>query len=283
MADPYKSIVASLGISIPGLDLKKYGLTSLIKKAVQQNWSMNQLLLALYGSKGFKARFPGIRNADGTLKMSPAEYIRQENALRATMFAHGLGSTYYDKPSDFAQYIRRGITAEQVGKRLDTIDNLLSSPAGYGIRVKLHDIYGVSWKTTAKAWLLDAGNNEAKIARALNIATMAHHAEGAGFKGLSKDFYANLTTEGVSAEQAQQVFAQAGLEKGTLQTLARRYSTGELTDEQIAGSLFHPDPKVAELRASLYAQEKAQFTSGPGFVGGGRGIEGLKTDAALDR
>lgn len=282
MADPYKSLVASLGISIPGLDLKKYGLDKLVKKAVSQNWSMNQLLLALYGSKGFKTRFPGIRNADGTLKMSPAAYLQRENDLRTVMFAHGLGPAYYDKPSDFAEYIRRGVTAEQVEQRLTAADNLLQSDTGKQILAQLHQRFGVSAKVTAKAWLLDPKNNQARIERGLNLATMAHHAGMAGFN-LSGGFFRNLHSEGVTSSQAQQVFAQAGLEKGTLQTLARRYSAGELSDEAIASSLFHPDPKVAELRQSLYAQEKAQFTGGPGFASGRQGIDALRTDEALDR
>ncbi len=46
-----------------------------IHKAVQEQWSQAQILAELYGSPEFHHAFPGIFNPDGSLKMSPAEYL----------------------------------------------------------------------------------------------------------------------------------------------------------------------------------------------------------------
>lgn len=61
--------------------LRGYGLNphlfdDLIHQAVQNQWTPEQFIAELYASDEFAAAFPGIFNEDGSLKMSPGEYLQ---------------------------------------------------------------------------------------------------------------------------------------------------------------------------------------------------------------
>lgn len=134
MADPAASAMASIRFGIPGMSpsfMRKYGLDKLIKQAVQKNMSMNELLLQVYKSRAFKARFPGIRNADGSLKMPPSQYLAQENQLRAVFKQSGLGVHWYNTPSDLGKWISAGYTADSVRNRLNQIQGCCSPTLGW--------------------------------------------------------------------------------------------------------------------------------------------------------
>lgn len=61
--------------------LRGYGLNphlfdDLIHQAVQNQWTPEQFIAELYASDEFASAFPGIFNEDGSLKMSPGEYLQ---------------------------------------------------------------------------------------------------------------------------------------------------------------------------------------------------------------
>ncbi len=59
-----------------GLGLSPDQFMPLVEQAIRGQWSVYEVEAAVYESKVFQRTFPGIFNADGSLKMTPAEYIR---------------------------------------------------------------------------------------------------------------------------------------------------------------------------------------------------------------
>lgn len=287
MATTTAAVKAALGQALPGLNLSSGELAGVIRKAVVDGWSQSQLLLAVYASKAFKARFPAIRNANGSLRMSPAAYIQQEGDLRAVMQSFGLLPMHYNQPSDFADMIARGVDAQQLNQRLELSQTLLKSNPE--ILRRMQAMYGISAKAAkngALAYLLDAKHGTAVLEKEITAAQMVVAAAQAGFNahGIGKSFFEGLAGEGITGAQANSVFQQAGVDRAQLRTLAARFHTGELSDKQIAAALFHPDTEVAGIRQQLFSQEASMFKGGAGFATGqGAGIAGLQTTEAADR
>lgn len=287
------AVRAALGQALPGLNLRSGELRGIIKKAITDGWSQSQLLLAVYGSRTFRARFPAIRNADGTLRMSPAAYIQQETQLRQVMQSFGLHSFHYNKPDDFAGFIRHGVTAQDLQQRLELSQQLLrNNPQVVHELRRMFPISDADARGGALGWLLNPKKGTEVFEQMVTAAQIGTAAREAGFNlfppnvsnASRKRFFLGLAGEGVTGAQANQAFQQAGLDRAQLRTFAARYHYGELSDRQIANALFHPDPEVAAVRQQLFAQEASQFRSGAGFATGqGPGVAGLQTTEALDR
>ncbi len=61
--------------------LRGYGLNpqlfdDIIHQAVQNQWTPEEFIGRIYGSREFAAAFPGIFNPDGSLKMAPSQYLQ---------------------------------------------------------------------------------------------------------------------------------------------------------------------------------------------------------------
>jgi hypothetical protein len=276
--------LAQVQLAIPGLDLHKSGLDILIHKAIIGNWDQATLMLKIYASPQFKARFPGLRAGDGTLRMTPGQYLQQEEQIRQVMKRYKLHPGYYDKPSDFGKFIAMGIGAEEISRRLDVATGLLrKNPEIVKQLQGMYGLKGISNEKGLLAFMLDPRNGAQYYERALTAARIGVAAKQAGFTGLDKTFLEQLQSQGVTAEAAQQAFAQAGVERATLQTLAARYHAGTLSDKQIAGALFHPDPAIAGLRDFLMKREAAEFRGTSAVTQQqGRGLGQFKTSEAAD-
>lgn len=65
----FKALLISWGLNVDG------GMANLISHAVSGKWNVSQFENALYQTPEFHQAFPGIFNRDGTMKMSPSQYI----------------------------------------------------------------------------------------------------------------------------------------------------------------------------------------------------------------
>jgi hypothetical protein len=82
--------------------LRGYGLNpnlfdGIIHQAVVNQWSPEQFIAELYASDEFATAFPGIYNPDGSLKLSPAEYLQ---------LAYGMGG-YVDIARNYGLKLSR--------------------------------------------------------------------------------------------------------------------------------------------------------------------------------
>lgn len=88
-----------------GLGLSPDQFMPLITQAIQGQWSQYEVEAAIYDSNIFKRTFPGIFNKDGSLKMSPAEYVR---------VAYGPGG-YADIAREFGLKVDRRLIGTLIG------------------------------------------------------------------------------------------------------------------------------------------------------------------------
>jgi len=88
---------AELANILQGFGLKPGQFHDIIDKAIRNAWSPAQFESAIYRSRPFKQAFPGIFRNDGSLRMSPYEYLQQKDAIRELAQRYGLRGKLDDK------------------------------------------------------------------------------------------------------------------------------------------------------------------------------------------
>ena len=291
--------LAAIGLAIPGLPTTgSSSLATLVRQAITGGWSQQQLIQAIYNSKVFAARFPGIRGPDGHLLMSPAQYLQQEDQIRGVMKGFGLGWWHYNQPDDFAKFIQNGITADQVQTRLQLSQQLLrNNPQIVTELQRMFPMAGDMVKYGALGWLLDPSKGTQHFEQYITAAQMELSARQSGFNvspetqsgqfgdvNARRQFFLGLAGRGISASQAEQAFAQGGPQLAQMKTLAARYHEGEISDKEFASALFSPNPQLEAKRQMLVSEEQAQWKAGSAWVQGqGGGLAAMRTTEALDR
>jgi transglycosylase-like protein with SLT domain len=71
-----------------GLQPAKFG--DLIERAVRENWSDTHFLAMIYASDSFQKAFPGLVRDDGSLRMTPVEYLSLEDEYRDIAANYGV-------------------------------------------------------------------------------------------------------------------------------------------------------------------------------------------------
>jgi len=80
----YNTIIQGYGLAADS------GLAQLTQRAIKGEWSAARFRLAIQDTPEFHQAFPGIFKADGTLKMSPAQYIAAKNQYDAIAAQAGI-------------------------------------------------------------------------------------------------------------------------------------------------------------------------------------------------
>lgn len=294
MAATKAQLASYLQLSLPGINTKG-SIGTIINQAIKENWSQNQLMIAVQKSPAFKARFPGIFGPGGELLMSPQAYLAREAELRNTMKDFGLMWAWYNKPSDFAGLISRGVDAAELTRRLEISQQLLRNNPQ--IIKEIQGLFPLGEKAArsgAIQWLMDPTKGTQHFEQYVTAAQISLAARQAGFNvgaggsfgtiDQRRQFFLGLAGRGISADQANAAFAQAGPDLAQFRTLQARYGAGQVSDREFAAALFSPNPQLEAARQSYISQERAQFRSSSSFAtSGARGISGLQTDEALDR
>jgi hypothetical protein len=97
----------------------------------------------------YKARFPALYRADGTMRMTEAEYISTEDAYRKAAKRFGRPDTELDSPNDFKSLIENEVDPNEFTDRLKTYDavkqggqDMIDAFYVYaGMRVGVDDLY----------------------------------------------------------------------------------------------------------------------------------------------
>jgi NlpC/P60 family protein len=110
---------------LQGFGLRAGLFSDLLERAVRENWSDTHFLSMVYQSAPFQKAFPGILRPDGSLRMTPGEYL-------------GLADTYRDIASNFGINLNRDkigvLVTEQVSpdewfNRATVFQSVKRSPA----------------------------------------------------------------------------------------------------------------------------------------------------------
>lgn len=247
-----------------------YGLQSLAPKIfsyIQNGYSADTIALLLQDTAEFKTRFAGneLRKKAGLAVLSPADYLATEASYRQVMAAAGLPKSFYDSPSDYANWIGGDVSPTEIKGRVD-LAVAATTQADPMVKAQLAAFYGVD-DSHLNAYFLDQS-------RALPLlqkqeAAAAFGAEAAR-RGLLSDRQRmeDYVTQGFSQSQASQGFQQVAEELPNLQALAARFGTtfGQAEEEQ---SVFGTAADAVARKRGLASQERAMFSGSSGGAAGG--------------
>jgi hypothetical protein len=245
--------------------LKAWGLSSLLphlQDYLTKGYDSNTINLALQDTQEWKTRFAGneIRKQNGLAVLSPAQYIAVEEQYHQIMQAHGLPSSFYDKQSDFTNFIGGDVSPSELDARAKIASDQWQN-ADAATKAAWKNYYGLD-DGHAIAMILDQKT-------ALPIVERQSAAAGiggaAGQQGLSVDRSRaeQFAQFGVSLQQAQQAYGNIAQVLPAAQALGSRFGEqfgqSQLEDASLLGS-----GAATATQQRLVSAEKADFSGGIG-------------------
>lgn len=245
-----------------------YGLGSLAGKIydfVKQGYGADTISLLLQDTKEYKARFSGneARAKAGLPVLSPADYLATEASYRQILSSAGLPKGFYDNPADFTNWIAGDVSPTEIKDRVDLATAAVSQ-SNPQYRQALFQMYGIN-ESDLTAYFLDRKTAEPILKKQAAAGAIGAAAIRRGFAANTLDLegYATL---GITADQAEQAYAQIADSFSTMLGLAGRY--GEAWNQQKAeqevftpGATSAPGQESASATGKrLRSQERALFS-----------------------
>lgn len=127
-----------------------------------------EVVAKLRQTSQYKARFQGLMRDDGSMRMTEAQYIDQENAYRNLLQQYGVTSDHMDNPADYVGFFQSEIAPQELKQRLDVYQNVKTSgqdlqDAFYvyaGMRVSTDDLYSAVVDPAASQRLTEEFNQK---------------------------------------------------------------------------------------------------------------------------
>jgi len=214
----------------------------------------------------YKQRFAAneTRIKNGLSPLSPTEYLRSEEAYRATLKDAGLPSGFYDSADDFAGFISQDTSPAEIKTRADAAARAVNN-ADPAYTKALRDIYGID-EGMMTAFMLDPDRAlplVEKQAKAVEFGTAAVK-QGLQATTMGEQFAQRGPATGYSADQGYS--AIAGL-LPTAQNLGQIY--GQTYDQATAEQeVFGGLESAKRKRQKLGEMETSTFSGQSGLSAG---------------
>lgn len=234
------------------------------------------LLSSVRDTTEYKTRFKGneTRRKAGLPELSPFDYVGLENSYRDTLRANSLPKGFYDTQDDFANFIGKDISSNELNARVSQGYNAVMQ-AEPGTKAELKQLYGLSDGDIAAFFIDPTRFNQSdaiKKAQAAQVASEARRQAGFTLDAAGAEA---LATEGITRGQAQQGFQQIGATQELL-GMNLQGETALTQAEQIAGT-FGTNQAAAQRIATRRRKRQATFEQGGGFAATQTGTTGLGT------
>lgn len=247
-----------------------YGLGTLAPKIfsyIQNGYSADTIALLLQDTTEYKTRFAGntAREKAGLAVLSPADYLATEASYRQIMASAGLPKSFYDQPSDFAQWIGGDVSPTEIKSRVDLATAATTMADPY-TKQQLSAYYGVD-ESHLTAYFLDQ-------TKALPLLQKQEAAAQFGAEAARRGLLSDPTrmedyvTQGFTQSQASQGFQQVAEELPNLQALAARFGT-TFSQVEEESSVFGTGAASVDKKRGLANQERAMFSGNAGAAGAG--------------
>jgi hypothetical protein len=239
--------------------LNSWGLGTLYQAAsgyLIQGLTSDEVTLKLQDTPEYKTRFAGneIRKANNLPVLSPAQYIATEEQYQQVMRNYGLPPGFYDKPSDFNEFIGNDV-----------------SPAEIDARAKIaHDQFIAAPDYVKNLWSQYFGTQGDAIASILDphVATQVIQdrstqigiggAAAAQGLGVSQPRAQQLQQAGVTLAGAQKAYQQIAQSLPIDQQIAKRFGTTfDQSNEE--NDLLLGLGQDSMKRQTLYDEEQSLF------------------------
>lgn len=247
-----------------------YGLGTLAPKIysyIQNGYSADTISLLLQDTQEYKARFSGnaLRAKNGLAVLSPADYLNTEASYRQIMSSAGLPASFYDSPSDYANWIGGDVSPTEIQSRVQLASAATTQADPY-LKQQMAAYYGVD-DASLTAYFLDQ-------TKALPILQKQEQAAQLGAEAARRGLLSSSTAmesyvdQGLTQSQASQGFQQVAMELPNLEALSQRFGVtfGQADEEQ---AVFGTSAVGAQKRTGLASQERAMFSSSAGTAAGG--------------
>jgi hypothetical protein len=237
--------------------------------------SPDVLLFSIKDTPQYKTRFKGneVRRAAGLPELSPADYVNMEASYRTTLSGNSLPKGFYDSQDDFANFIGKDISPNELNARVSQGYNAVMQ-AEPGTKAELKQLYGLSDGDIAAFFIDPERFNQSdaiKKAQAAQIASEARRQAGFSLDAAGAEA---LATEGITRAQAAQGFQQIGATQELYNPLMGEQAISQT--EQIAGT-FGTNQAAVQRIATRKRQRQASFEQGGGFAETQTGMAGLRT------
>jgi len=223
---------------------------------VQGDTAPDTLTLALSNTAAYKARFIGneTRIKNGLQALTPAQYVATETQYSDILRSYGLPAGFYDKQSDFTDFIGKDISAAELDARAKIAhDQYEAAPAatkalwGQYYGTKGDAIAGILDPTVATQVIQDRGTQVAigGAAAQQGLAVNQQRAQ-------------QLQQAGVSATQAQSGYQQIAKSLPFDNSIAQRFGA-QFGQQQEENSVLLGNAADTQQRQTLYDEEQALF------------------------
>ena len=248
-----------------------YGLGSLAGKIydfVKQDYGADTIGMLLQDTSEYKTRFAGneARRKAGLAVLSPADYLSTEAAYRQVLSSSGLPKGFYDNPADFTKWIADDVSPTEIKSRVDLAVSA-TSQANPQYKEALFQMYGIN-ESDLTAYFLDRRRAEPILKKQAAAGAIGAAAIRRGFGANTLDFegYATL---GITADQAEQAYAQISSGFETMLGLAGRYGATwnqRLAEQEVftPGATNGGQEAASETGKRLRSQERALFAGSKG-------------------
>lgn len=149
--------------------------------------SDSEVVAKLRQTSQYKQRFPAMVRADGSMRMTEAQYLDQETAYRQVLRQGGVSADRMDNPADFVGFFDSEQDPNELKQRVDIWNNVKSAGRDYqdafyvyaGMRVSNEDLYAAVVDPAARQNLQDEYNQKV-AAQPLDYQTWITRATEAG-------------------------------------------------------------------------------------------------------
>jgi hypothetical protein len=236
---------------------------------------------ALQATEPYKQRFGNTnaaRMANGLMPLNEASMITAENNIRDTLRTYGLPQGFYDNPSDLADFVSRGFSANEVGDAVGAWQNLAKNQDPQVLQ-QLSQQYGIGIGEIT-AHLMDPVKAEPVISSIAQKGTLAAAAAASGYKDIlgAAQMAQQLGAQQLSYQKQAAAFGQAQQLTDQVGKLANIYGGTYTTEQGLQEALGGPaGTEAATERKRLETQQLSSFG---GSAGAGKGSL-MGTEAGL--
>lgn len=255
-------------------EMDKYGLSTLapaIFNYIQNGFSSDTIQTLLEERPEYIQRFAGNqqRLKAGLRVLSPAEYLATEESYKQMLSSAGLPAGFYDKPSDFANWIGNAVSPKEAQDRVDMAKAaVVNAPTEY--KTALTQYYGIKDSDMA-AYFLDPKKAEALLQQQSSAAGIGAAAKQAGLTNMpTKAVAEQAVAQGVTGQQAQQSYSKISEFLGNAIHLAGIYHQ-TYTQETAEKEALLGQGAAQNAREKLGRTEVATFSTKAGAAAQGLG------------
>lgn len=214
-----------------------------------------------------------LRREAGKTAMSIQEILSWRQMAAQTLRAAGMPSTFYDEPSDFADWIVADVDPAEFQERVGVaVDWAMNQPAE--VRNQLKALYGVDEGGIA-AWALDPDRGLPALQRQGAAAAISGAASRTRFGALSRDEAERLASFGIDVGAARQGFGVLDRSSELFKPLAGESGGVRFNRGQQLGAVFEGDESTRAALERQAGNRAGVFRGGGGVASNREGFAGL--------